>query len=431
MKRLSTRRQFLHATMLATTGVWVSGCRTGAPRKISANEKLNLGIIGTANRASQNLAGVAEENIVALCDIDDHFLAAARERFPGAKPYNDFRKLLEQKDVDAVVISTADHTHAVAAAGALKLGKHVYCEKPLTHTVYEARAIARLAAKRPSLATQMGTQIHAGENYRRVVELVECGAIGPVTECHVWCDRSWSGGGRPEATPPVPAHIHWDLWLGPTPMRPYSPEYLPKTWRRWWAFGGGALSDMGCHYMDLAFWALKLKFPLTIEAEGPPVNSETTPAWLIARYTFPARQDLPPVKLTWYDGGRRPPQVQEGKAPAWRNGVLFVGAKGMLIADYSRRRLLPEDQFSGFVAPTPSIPASPGHHAEWIAACKTGSPTTCNFAYGSALTEAVLLGDVAYRSGVRLDWAAGALSATNNAHVSNLVHTEYRKGWQL
>jgi predicted dehydrogenase len=425
-----TRREFLRRTALATAGTW-AGTQAVAARKLSPNEKLNLGVVGTTNRARANISGVESENIVALCDIDDRLLAAAKEKFPKAQTYNDFRKLLEQKDIDAVVVSTADHTHAVATAAALRLGKHVYCEKPLTHTVYEARTIARLAARNKKLATQMGTQIHAEDNYRRVVELVQSGAIGEVRECHVWCEKSLASSDRPREMPPVPPELHWDLWLGPAPARPYHPAYLPKTWRHWWDFGEGILGDMACHYVDLAFWALKLQHPRTIEAEGPPIHPETTPPWLVVRYEFPARQKLPPVQLTWYDGGKRPGLVEEGKAPDWRNGVLFVGQKGMLLADYTRRRLLPEKQFAGFQAPTPFIPDSIGHHNEWIQACKTGSATTCNFAYASALTEAVLLGNVAYRTGHKLEWDAEALAVNNSKQAMNYIRTEYRKGWEL
>lgn len=430
MKTL-TRRAFLRTTALAAAGGVVSCRAVPRPRRLSANEKLNIGIIGTANRARSNIAGVESENIVALCDIDDNLLAEASVRFPHAKTYNDFRKLIEQSDIDAVVISTADHTHAVATAAALWSGKHVYCEKPLTHSVHEARAIARLAGRNKRLATQMGTQIHAGDNYRRVVELIQSGAIGDVREVHVWCDRTWSGAGRPTDTPSVPRNLHWDLWLGPAPWRPYHPEYLPKNWRRWWDFGGGTLGDMACHYLDLPFWALKLHHPRTIEAHGPPVNPETTPAWLIVRYEFASRDDLPEVRLTWYDGGKRPELVERGEAPDWKNGVLFVGGKGMLLADYTRRMLLPETQYAGFQAPTPFIPNSVGHHREWILACKTGSPTTCNFAYASALTEIVLLGNVAYRTGHKLEWDAALLRVKNNRQAMNLVRTEYRQGWRL
>jgi predicted dehydrogenase len=430
MTRHLTRRRFLQTTTLATAGAWLTRGQSG-PRRLSANEKLNIGVIGTAHRAGEDIKGVAHENIVALCDIDDNFLAAAKEKFPDAKTYNDFRKLLEQPDIDAVVIGTPDHTHAVATAAALHLGKHVYCEKPLTHTVYEARAITQLAAKNKHLATQMGTQIHASNNYRRAIELVESGAIGQVRECHVWCEKSLANSDRPGATPMVPPQIHWDLWLGPAPERPYHPDYLPKTWRHWWDFGEGILGDMACHYVDLAFWALKLSYPSTIEAEGPPIHPETTPPWLIVRYEFPARHNLPPVRLTWYDGGKLPALLEQGKVPDWRNGVLFVGDKGMLLADYGRRMLLPEEQFKEFKPPAPYIPDSIGHHNEWIRACKTGSPTTCNFGYAGPLTEAVLLGNVAYRTGHKIEWNPPVLKVKNSQQAMNYIRTEYRKGWEL
>jgi predicted dehydrogenase len=432
-KQAVTRREFIQIGTLALGGLAVAGCQSShpSPRKLSANDKLNIGVIGTANRAAQDIHGVAQENIVALCDIDEQFLGAAHEKFPGAKTYTDFRKLLEQPDIDAVVVGTADHCHAVATAAALHLGKHVYCEKPLTHTVFEARAIAKLAARNRKLATQMGTQIHATDNYRRVVELVKSGAIGKVSECHVWCEKSLANSERPTDLLPAPAHLHWDLWLGPAPSRPYHPDYLPKTWRHWWDFGEGILGDMACHYMDLAFWALDLTHPLTVEAEGPPIHPETTPEWLVVRYEFPPLHGHAPLQVTWYDGGKRPRLVEEGKAPDWRNGVLFVGDKGMLIADYGRRQLLPESQFQGFNVPHPFIPDSIGHHKEWLLACKTGSPTTCNFQYASALTETVLLGNVAFRTGHKLEWDAAKLKAKNSKQAENYLHTAYRKGWEI
>jgi predicted dehydrogenase len=429
MKNQFSRRAFLRRTSLATAGFWIgAGSAFGKGR--SPNDKLNIGIIGTANRAKSNIGGVEHENIVALCDVDENFLAAAKVRFPQAKAYNDFRKLLEQSDIDAVVVSTPDHTHAPATAMALRAGKHVYCEKPLTHTVHEARSIARLAARYRKLATQMGTQIHAGDNYRRAVELVQSGAIGDVTECHVWCDRTWSGGDRPAEQPPIPENLHWDFWLGPAPSRPYHPEYHPKNWRRWWDFGGGTLGDMACHYTDLAFWALKLQHPATIEAQGPEIRTETTPGWLIVNYEFRQRH-AKPLRLFWYDGGKRPEVVSQGKVPGWRNGVLFVGEKGMLLADYSKHKLLPEENFAGFQPPKPFIADSVGHHEEWIRACKTGSPTTCNFAYGSLLTESVLLGNVAFRTGHRLEWDGPKLRVKNTPQAMNYIEKEYRKGWTL
>lgn len=430
MKDQLTRRHFLQTAALAAAGSMLAGCRA-MPRRLSPNEKLNVGIIGTGNRARSNIAGVESENIVALCDVDETFIAPLREKFPRAKVYADFRKFIDDDEIDAVVISTADHTHAVAAAAALHAGKHVYCEKPLTHTVHEARALTKLAARHHELATQMGTQIHAGANYRRVVELVQSGAIGPVRECHVWCDRVWGGGNRPTETPPVPRTLNWDLWLGPAPARPYHPTYHPKDWRRWWDFGGGTLGDMACHYMDLPFWALRLTAPRTVEASGPPVHPETTPEWLVVRYEFPARLDLPAVDLTWYDGGRQPELIAQGKVPPWKNGVLFVGDRGMLLADYGRRMLLPESQFAGFQPPPQMIPDSIGHHREWVLACKTGMPTTCNFGYAGPLTEAVLLGIVAYRTGHRIEWNAPLAKVSNSRQAINFVRREYRRGWDL
>jgi predicted dehydrogenase len=429
MSHVLRRREFLQTIAAAGAGTAL-GFPAWARSKDSPNEKLDIGIIGTSGRALGNIEGVQGENIVAICDIDDQLIGSARERFPHAKTYTDFRKLIEQPGLDAVVISTADHTHAPAAAMALRLGKHVYCEKPLTHSVYEARVVAGLAAK-AKVATQMGTQIHASDNYRRVVELVRSGAIGPIRECHVWVGKTWSGGERPKDTPPVPPNLHWDLWLGPAPARPYHPTYQPANWRRWWDFGCGTLGDMACHYMDLPFWALDLRYPTSVESEGPPVHPETTPEWMIVKYEFPARGTQPPVALTWYDAGKRPKQFAEKKLPEWGDGVLFVGEKGMLLADYDRKVLLPEETFRDFKAPEPTIPNSIGHHAEWIAACKDGRPTTCNFDYSGALTEAVLLGNAAYRLGRKIDWDPVKLEARGCPEAERYLRREYRKGWIL
>lgn len=421
------RRQFLQRAALAGGTVLIA--RSGFAR-VSPNEKLNVGVIGVANRGGANLDGVSSQNIVALCDIDDNYLAAAKKRFPGAKTYNDFRKMLEQSDIDAVTVSTADHTHAVATAAALKLGRHVYCEKPLTHTVSEARIVRGIAAEK-GLATQMGTQIHAGNNYRRVVELIKTQAIGPVREVHCWVGSVWSGETGSLPTPPVPKNIHWDLWLGPAQERPYSPAYLPARWRGWWDFGGGAMSDMACHHMDLPYWALDLRYPLTVEAEGPEPNSETAPPWRIVHYTFPPRGEEPGLKLTWYNGDKRPHYFEEGVLPKWGNGTLFVGEKGMLLADYDNHVLLPEKDFAGFQPPAPFIPNSIGHHEEWILACKTGKPTTCNFDYSGALAESVLLGNVAYRTGRKLDWDPIHLKAMNTPEADRYIQHQYRSGWSL
>jgi predicted dehydrogenase len=412
MSRRLTRRRFLQTTAAAGAATLSGGLLRGEDKKPAANDRLHVGVIGVAGQGESNINELvrAGAEIVALCDVDEKRAGKARERFPEAKFYVDYRKLIDQKGLDAVLVATPDHSHALATVTALKAGLHTYCEKPLTHTVHEARLVAETAAAQKR-ATQMGTQIHAGENYRRVVELVRGGAIGPVREVHVWCEKSWGGGDRPKETPPVPEGLHYDLWLGPAPERPYHPGYIPFYWRGWWDFGGGTLADMACHFTDLPFWALDLRHPTKVSAEGPPPHPETTPAFLIVRYEFPQRGELPPVKLTWYDGGKQPPQVADGKVPKWRNGVLFVGDKGMLLADYGNRKLLPEEQFEGFKPPAPTIANSIGHHKEWIEACKNGTPTTCNFDYSGALTEAVLLGNVSYRIGKPIVWDAKNLRA--------------------
>jgi predicted dehydrogenase len=341
----------------------------------------------------------------------------------------------EAKRVDAVVVSTADHTHAGPTAAALSLGKHVYCEKPLTHTVAEARAVARLAAKH-KVATQMGTQIHATGNYRRVVEAVQSGAIGQVREVYNWCNKDWSNGRFQKAEKP-PANLDWDLWLGPAKERPFSPAIHPANWRRFWEYGSGTFGDMAAHVMDLPFWALGLRYPTSVVAEGPPVHPDGTPAWVLARYEFPARGDQPAVAFHWSDGGKHHDAVKNTRdrrgqsLGTWGLGVLFVGDKGMLAADYGHYELLPAERFGDFKPPAPSIPESVGHWNEWVRACKTGGPTTCNFEYAGALTETILLGVVAYRTGQKLTWDAKALKATNAPAADEFLTKQYRKGWEV
>lgn len=429
-----TRRSFLRTTALGTVGIWTAGPALGWAKAL-AKDKLNLGIIGVANRGGDNLRGVAGENIVALCDVDSNQLAAAAKNFPGAKTYQDFRRLIDQKDIDAVVVSTPDHTHAVASMAALKSGRHVYCEKPLTRTVSECRAIMD-AARRSRLATQLGTQIHAGSNYRRVVELIQSGSIGPVSEVHVWVAAVYGGMDLPKSYPPVPASLNYDLWLGPVEYRPYSPEWVPAKWRNWWAFGGGSLADFGCHFMDLPFWALDLRYPLTVEVvDGPPVHLDSTPPWLIVRYTFPARGEKPPVTLTWYHGGRKPPMlpglINEDMPSRFGSGVLFTGTKGQLLADYGARVLLPEKDFKDFTPPAPTIAESIGHHQEWIQAIKTGGRTTCHFDYSGPLTETALLGNVAYRLGKKLEFKGNRQCVQDSAALRELIRHRYRRGWKL
>lgn len=431
-----SRRKFVFLSAASTAALLAPGALAKKPRLKSPNNKLNIAVIGSGGRGAANLNEVKGENIVALCDVNEANLTEAAVKFPNAKKFIDFRELFDKaaNDFDAVVVSTTEHTHAFATMRAIKLGKHVYCEKPLTHSVWEARMIAE-AAKKAGVATQMGTQIHATNNYRRVVELVQSGAIGKVKEAHVWVSRAWGGGERPKEIQPVPAGLHWDLWLGPAPERPFNMDYIAPhgqpRWYKYWDFGGGTMSDLGAHYNDLAFWALKLRHPLTIQAFGPAPSTETAPASMRVTYEYGARGDMPPLKLTWYQGEEKPEIWTEGKIPKWDSGHLFIGDKGMLLSDYGRHVLLPENDFKDFQRPAPFIPDSIGHHQEWIQACKTGSPTTCFFDYSGALTEANHLGNIAHRVGRKIEWDAKHLKVTNAPEAAHLIRREYRKGWKL
>ena len=435
MNRRTNRRRFLKNTALAGVGIYVAGSGYTA-RGFSANEKLNIGIIGADGRGGSNSRSVASENIVALADVDSKRLAKAAGNNPKAEKYADWRKLLEQKNLDAVVVSTTDHTHAPACVWAMNRGLSVYCEKPLAHSVHEARVMQdKYKANKDKLATQMGTQIHATENYRRIVELIQSGAIGPVREAHVWCSRQGlANGERPTDEQPVPENLDWDLWLGPAPWRPYHPRYLPgcMTWEQWWDFGNGCIGDMGSHLIDLPFWALKLRDPMTIEAQGAQLRAETYPQWLKARWDHPARDDMAPATLYWYDGIQRPQVSVPGHdVTGWGMGILFIGDDGMLLADYGKLLLLPEEKFNDFQRPEPSIKPSLGHHQEWIHAAKTGEPTLCNFDYSGKLVENNLLGTVAFRVGQKLDWDPTAMKAKGCPQADQFIRCRYRDGWTL
>ena len=438
MSGKTTRRQFIRQSATAGVGFWVSNeWARGEPAVTrSANEKVNVAIVGCGGQGSWNTRQVAESgmaNLVALVDVDENRCAETRAAFPKVPFHVDYRRVLERKDVDAVLVATPDHTHVGPTLMALRAGKHVYSEKPLCHTVEEVRLVTETARK-AGVATQMGTQIHSLDNYRRVVELVKTGAIGPIREVHVWVDRQWGGQTRPKDTPAVPEGLHYDLWIGPAAYRPYHPDYLPGKWRGWWDFGGGTLADMACHHMDLPFWALDLRVPRTIEAEGPPVHAESCQKTLTVRYEFDARGQLPPAALTWYHGGLRPPHFNQGakvKLPEWDDGTLFVGEKGLLLAGYQDHKLLPEDRFKDFTRPEPFIKSSPGHHKEWLEACKGGKPALCSFDYAGPLSEAVLLGNVAYRTGKKLIWNAKTMKTQGVPKADTLIRKAYRKGWEL
>jgi predicted dehydrogenase len=436
-----TRRRFL-ATTIAASG-FMGACVTlgAAPRRISPNEKLNIGIIGGGGKGLENINGVSSEYIVAICDVDDNRAADAYKKLPQARRYKDFRKMLDlEKTLDAVIVSTPDHTHAAAAVMAMNLGRHVYCEKPLTHAIYEARVMRDTAAKQ-KVATQMGNQGHSYDSTRRVVEIVQAGTLGAVRDVHVWTDRPiWPQGiDRPTETPEVPATVDWDLWLGPAPKRPYHSAYLPFNWRGWWDFGTGALGDMGCHNMDTAYWALKLGVPSAVEAESSGMNAETFPKWSIIKYDFPARGSLPPARLTWYDGGKMPArelfegaQLKNEELP--KNGTIIVGDKGKIVlTDWNANKfqLLPQDKFADFKGPEPTIPRTESHYKEWIAACKGGPPAMSNFDYAATLTETALLGNLALRCGKRIEWDAKAMKAKGCPEADALIKPTYRAGWSL
>lgn len=436
MTRHSTRRQFLRRAAVAA-GVALVPFRPVAASQ-SVNEKLRVGIIGVGGRGSHNMGQVAGERVVALCDIDDRQLERAGKKHPDAKRYHDFRKMLDQKDLDAVVISTTDHTHAPAAVRAMRRGLHVFCEKPLAHTVYEAHLMRKTyIQRRDKIATQMGTQIHATANYRRVVEAIQAGSIGKVREAHVWCNRKSSQASPPSGSSPVPTWLHWDLWLGPAPLRPYQRGYLPGnlTWNRYWDFGNGILGDMGSHLIDLPYWALDLEFPVSCEADAPPAHPVLYPTRLVVTWEHPRRGDGPhqqPCRVIWYDGHAKPKNLLGVNVAGYGIGVLFVGDKGKLLADYGRRTVLPPEGQKAPEPPEPTIPPSIGHHKEWLHACKNDpTKTLCNFDYSAKLIEHNLLGTVAHRVGKKLQWDPKSLKATNAPEADRFINKEYRKGWEF
>lgn len=444
-----SRRQFMGTAALASAGLMILPSRVlGRGGFKPPSEKLNIAGIGIGGQGGSDLSQMTSENIVALCDVDTAHAGGIFRRYDGAKVYKDYRKMLEeQKDIDAVVIATPDHQHAIIAMAAMRAGKHVYCEKPLTHTVWEARQITK-AAREFKVATQMGNQGQASEETRQLCELIMDNAIGPVREVHVWTDRPsnglfnvyWPQGvDRPKDTPAVPSTLDWDLWLGPAPQRPYNPIYLPFRWRGWWDFGTGALGDIGCHSFDPVFRALKLGHPLSVEASSTRVNDETYPLASMIMYQFPARGGMPAVKLVWYDGGLRPPRPEElepGEVMG-ANGHLFIGDKGKIL-NQKGYRLLPASRAKEYGDPPKKLPRSPGHYLEWIAACKGGQPGGSNFDWAGPLTEAVLLGNVALRLQLReelttkkLLWDGENLRFTNSNLANQFLKTEYRSGWTL
>lgn len=442
---LNTRRQFLSRSLqggacIATTAIFGPHVAWGNQPQFcyqSANDKLNLAAIGVGNKGRHNVDQIHNHNWVAFCDVDENFLNACHQQHSTAQTFRDYRKMFDKlsNKIDGVVVSTADHTHAPATSIALSLDKHVYCEKPLTHTVAEARAIRQLSLKH-KVATQMGIQIHAESNYRRVVELIRSNAIGQITEVYTWCNKGWSNGRFAEAPGKKPSSLAWDLWLGPASDRVYCENVHPANWRRFWEFGSGTFGDMACHIMDLPFWALDLKSPTKVTASGPELHAVGTPSHCLATYEFPM-DNRSSLKFHWSDGGSHFDLVKstldhQGNSLAnWGLGVLFVGENGMLAADYGRCQLLPEEQFVDFKSPERTIPDSIGHWNEWLEACQTGEPTTCNFDYSGRLTETVLLGIVAFRAGQEFSWDPETMSIQDNPRAQDLLTKEYRSGFEV
>ena len=444
------RREFISTAAAAAAFSIVPSHALGGPRHKPPSETLNIAGIGVGGQGAGDLRNVESENIVALCDVDWKHAAKTFEHYPNAKRYRDFRVMLEkEKGIDAVIVATPDHVHAVAAMTAIKMGKHVYVEKPLAHSIHEVRKLTE-AARQAGVATQMGNQGHAAEGMRLLKEWIEAGAIGAVRQVELWTPHAvWPQGiDRPTATPSTPDTLSWDLWLGPAPQRPYHPAYLPMLWRGWWDFGTGGLGDMGCHIFDMPFYALGLTQPTSVEASfstfvpkvtwDKPFNTETYPRASIVRYRFPARRDRPPVKLTWYDGGlmpERPAELDPERRMGNRyGGALFIGDRGKIICGAhgaAGLRIIPESKMKAYDRPPKRLPRSIGHHNEWIAACKGGSPAGSNFDYAGPMTEAVLLGNLAIRTQQRIHWDPEQMKITNVPQANEFLKREYRAGWSL
>jgi predicted dehydrogenase len=447
-RKTISRREFIGTTALTVAGFTIIPRHTvSGLGHIVPSDKLNIAGVGIGGMGRSNLVNVAKtENIAALCDVDwSGEVLKVFETYPAAKRYKDYRIMLDQqKDIDAVIVATSDHTHAVISMEAIRRDKHVFTQKPLTHTVFEAKALAK-AAKEHKVATQMGNQGQATDGPRRLREMIWDGVIGSVHEVHVWTDRPnnglfriyWPQGvQRPVETPAVPEYLDWDLFIGPAPVRPYHPAYHPFKWRGWWDFGTGALGDIGCHSLDPIFRDLKLKYPTSVQAVSTLVNRETYPSGSIVRYEFPAREGMPPVTLTWYDGGLRPmvlPDLDPGMKMG-EGGTLYVGDKGKIL----NGTILPASLRNSYKAPDPYIKSSPGHEEEWILACKGGAPGGSDFEWAGPLTETVLLGNVALRNEVKeklggqvMQWDPEKFSFTNMPEADQYLHCEYRKGWSL
>lgn len=427
MNRQITRRKMLATSAVAGTGFWI-GTSGSLRAEQSPNEKLNVACIGIGGQGGSNLRSVSSQNIVALCDVDEKRGGKGFEQFPKAKKYHDYRRMLDELEgeIDAVVVSTPDHTHFHPSMMAMQMGKHLYCEKPMAHSVWEIREMTNMAAKM-KVATQLGVQRHTLDNMHRSVELIKSGAIGKVTEVHSWVGGSRGMPSVPSTPAEVPPHLKWDLWVGPARDIGYHPSIAPYGWRFWWDYGTGETGNWGCHILDIPFWALDLKYPTSVDGSGPPVHPLTTPKEMTMRFEFPDQG----VTLHWYHAKNGPPILKEKGLSGSGMNTLFIGSEGMLLTGFNKRKLYPEEKFADYQAPEKTIPRSPGFHREWINACKGGEPATCDFAYSGPLSETVLLGNVAYRSGGEFAWDAASLTASGNEKAAELIKPTFRKGWEL
>lgn len=448
-----TRREFIGKTATGAAGLMIVPRHVLGGRGVQApSDTLNIGCVGVWGKGASDIVSVSTENIVGLCDVDDEMMAKflkderhtpeQQAKYEEASKYRDFRKMLDkEKNLDAVVVSTPDHNHAVIAMAAIRMGKHVFVQKPLTHTVKEARLLTE-EARKAGVTTQMGNQGHASEGARLICEWIWDGAVGPVEEVHVWTNRPiWPQGiDAPKEIPSVPPTLDWNIWLGPAAWRPYHPDYHPFVWRGWWDFGTGALGDMGAHLLDQPFWALDLGHPKTVEASSTKLTKDSYPLAEIVTYQFPARGKLPPVKLVWYDGGLMPPRPKELESGHMMGdesgGCLFVGKKGLVMCGtYAENpRLVPEDLMRSYKRPAKTVPRSPGIHEEWVAAIKAGKKSTTDFEYSGKLTEVMLLGNIAVRmqeSKTVLEWDPEKMGFTNLPEANKFLHKEYRAGWSL
>ena len=460
----TTRRRFLQTTATAVAATIVAPHVLGGPRHVAPSDKVNIALVGAGGQGRTNIRALFQEpaaQIVAVADpieqfsldafyykdlggrlpvraeIEKHYV----EKTPAYRcaEYEDFRVMLEKEPaIDAVLCATPDHLHAYVSLIAMRAGKHVFCEKPLTHNVWEARRVAQVA-KESGVATQMGNIGHSNLGIRLTCEWLRDGAIGAVREVHAWVGANrWNKQltGRPLETPPVPTGVNWDLWIGPREPRPYHPAYTPVTWRDFWDFGGGGLGDFGCHDLDAACWALDLVAPTTIEARpAGNMDRDIVPHGEICYYEFGPRGDQPAVRVTWYDGGLQPPcpdELPRGSTLPGR-GALFIGDKGKMLCDGAggMPRLLPYEKTAEYTKPAESIPRSKGHHRDWLDACQGGAPASANFEYGARLTELVLLGVASLRTGRKIYWDAPHMKAADAPEVEAVLKESYRAGWEI